>query len=108
MKMRESCPPATESSGGMPPTFPSAASLAALRAWYEGLPARAAVARYLSDVKAEGESARSVLCRIRRQLTVFARVANATDGPAARVLTLGRDGPAGVRAVGASARTRTA
>jgi hypothetical protein len=90
MKTRQSCPPATESSDGMLPTFPSAASLAALRAWYEGLPARAAVARYLSDVTAEGESARSVLSRIRRQLTAFARSRQQYDVAALFLLPITR------------------
>jgi len=90
MKTRESCPPATESSDSMLPTFPSAASLAALRVWYEGLPARAAVARYLSDVKAEGESARSILSRIRRQLTAFARSRQQYDVAALFLLPITR------------------
>jgi len=53
--------------------FPNAASLAALRAWYEGLSAREAVARYLGHSKADGESSRGVLGAIRRRLVDFAR-----------------------------------
>jgi site-specific recombinase XerD len=55
-----------------PITFPDDAELAALRAWYAGLDARAAVARYLGDRKAPGASARGVLGRIRRALVAFA------------------------------------
>lgn len=53
-------------------TFPDDAELAALRAWYAGLDARAAVARYLGDRKAPGASARGVLGRIRRALVAVA------------------------------------
>ncbi|WP_205182400.1 site-specific integrase [Burkholderia sp. LMG 13014] len=56
-----------------PPDFPDAASLAALRAWYEGLSARDAVVRYLGERKASGQSARGILGHIRRQLSEFAR-----------------------------------
>ncbi|MGF6482897.1 phage integrase family protein [Paraburkholderia sp. JPY419] len=52
--------------------FPDDAELAALRAWYAGLDARAAVARYLCDRKAPGASARGVLGRIRRGLIAYA------------------------------------
>ncbi|KVW12569.1 hypothetical protein WK92_24980 [Burkholderia ubonensis] len=48
--------------------FPDEAELAALRSWYAGLGARAAVARYLGDRRAVGASSRGVLGRIRRQL----------------------------------------
>ncbi|CAN7774475.1 site-specific integrase [Cupriavidus necator] len=56
-----------------PSGFPEAASLTALRAWYEGLPARDAVVRYLGERKASGQSARGILGHIRRQLSDFAR-----------------------------------
>ncbi|MGH8788522.1 MAG: phage integrase family protein, partial [Cupriavidus necator] len=56
-----------------PAELPDAASLAALRAWYEGLSARDAVVRYLGEQKASGQSARGILGRIRRQLAEFAR-----------------------------------
>jgi len=62
-------PPAAEASNGLP----DAASLAALRAWLEGLPAREAVVRYLGHHKADGQSARSMLSDIRRQLAALAR-----------------------------------
>jgi hypothetical protein len=38
--------------------MPDAASLAALRAWNEGLSARGTVARYLGHTKADGQSSR--------------------------------------------------
>jgi site-specific recombinase XerD len=53
-------------------SFPDLDSLAALRAWYEGLTARAAVHRYLGHVRASGQSSRALLARIRRQLRAFA------------------------------------
>ena len=53
--------------------FPDAASLAALRAWYEGVPARDAVAHYLARSKIEGQSARGILGGVRRQLVDLAR-----------------------------------
>ncbi|HDR8860313.1 TPA: site-specific integrase [Burkholderia territorii] len=52
--------------------FPGEAALAALRGWYAGLEARAAVARYLGDRRPAGVSSRGVLGRIRRQLVAFA------------------------------------
>ena len=52
--------------------FPDEAELAALRSWYAGLGARAAVARYLGDRRAAGASSRALLGRIRRQLVAFA------------------------------------
>lgn len=48
--------------------FPGTAALAALRAWYAGLGARAAVAQYLGQDKASGQSSRAMLGDIRRQL----------------------------------------
>ncbi|XQM37985.1 Integrase (plasmid) [Cupriavidus sp. H19C3] len=65
--------PANPQTHQAPPDFPDAASLAALRAWYEGLSARDAVARYLGERKASGQSARGILGHIRRQLADFAR-----------------------------------
>lgn len=56
-----------------PDGFPDADSLAALRAWYAGLPARAAVERYLPGSVRERQSARGILGRIRRQLVAVAR-----------------------------------
>lgn len=52
--------------------WPDAASLAALRAWYEGVSSRDAVAQYLGDHRAPGESSRSVIGRIKRQVVAFA------------------------------------
>jgi site-specific recombinase XerD len=66
---RPDAPPATTPSLA----FPDLDELAALRAWYEGLTARAAVHRYLGHVRADGQSSRALLSRIRRQLIAFAR-----------------------------------
>jgi site-specific recombinase XerD len=54
------------------PLFPEPASLAALRAWYEGLTARAAVNRYLPHRRADGRSSRVLIDRIRRALSAIA------------------------------------
>lgn len=59
--------------------FPSPSQLAALRAWYSGLNARAAVTQYLGHAKADGESSRSMLGAIRRQLVGFARARQRAD-----------------------------
>lgn len=59
--------------------FQDAASLMALRAWYAGLTARAAVTRYLPHAKAPGQSARGILGRIRRQLVAFAHTRQRGD-----------------------------
>lgn len=59
--------------------FPNAASLAALRAWYEGLSARETVTRYLGHSKADGQSSRGMLGVIRRQLIDLARRRNRED-----------------------------
>jgi len=48
--------------------LPDHAALAALRAWYAGLPTRDAVLRYLPDSVCQGQSARRVISDIRRQL----------------------------------------
>ncbi|MDP9585532.1 tyrosine-type recombinase/integrase [Burkholderia ambifaria] len=52
--------------------LPDLASLAALRAWHEGLTARAAVGRYLDHARDDGQSSRGLLGRIRRQLVACA------------------------------------
>lgn len=52
--------------------LPEAAALAALRAWFEGADARAAVARYLPAALEDGASARGVIGRLRRQVAQFA------------------------------------
>lgn len=61
------------SAAGGPPGLPDADSLAALRAWYEGLSAREAVGRYLGPHKIDGESSRGILGRVRRRLAACAR-----------------------------------
>ncbi|WP_029049505.1 phage integrase family protein [Cupriavidus sp. amp6] len=71
--------PAPPAAAPESPAFPDGASLAALRAWYAGLPARDAVARYLGERQASGQSARGVLGRIRRQLIAFARARQRED-----------------------------
>lgn len=53
--------------------FPDAASLAALRAWHAGLSSRQAVAQYVGEERAHGQSSRAVLGRIRRRLASLAR-----------------------------------
>ncbi|PVX85729.1 site-specific integrase [Paraburkholderia unamae] len=62
-----------------PVRFPDDAELAALRAWYAGLDARSAVARYLGERKTPGMSARGMLGRIRRALVVFATSRHRAD-----------------------------
>ncbi|HDR9486428.1 TPA: tyrosine-type recombinase/integrase [Burkholderia aenigmatica] len=62
-----------------PPDLPSLAALAALRAWHEGLTARAAVTRYLPDRQANGQSSRGILGRIRRQLVACATARQRDD-----------------------------
>ncbi|KVX11303.1 integrase [Burkholderia ubonensis] len=74
MKTRDT-PPTDETELG----FPDEAELAALRSWYAGLDARAAVARYLGDRRAVGASSRGVLGRIRRQLIAYAQVRRRPD-----------------------------
>ncbi|WP_416270441.1 phage integrase family protein (plasmid) [Burkholderia cepacia] len=61
------------------PGFPDEGELAALRSWYAGLDARAAVARYLSDCRAVGASSRGMLGRIRRQLIAYAQARHRAD-----------------------------
>lgn len=81
MKSRLTLPNSTSSaSTGMDtaPTdastaLPDAASLAALRAWHAGLSSRQAVAQYLGQERARGQSSRAVLGRIRRRLAALAR-----------------------------------
>lgn len=53
--------------------FPGAAALAALRARYAGLSARAVVAQYLGHHKASGQSSRAMLGDIRRYLAGYVR-----------------------------------
>lgn len=61
------------------PGFPNEASLAALRAWYEGVPAREAVARYLEGKMPAGQSSRGMLGSIRRQLVTIAEARHRGD-----------------------------
>ncbi len=77
MKSSRPSQPLSETTG--PAGLPDAASLAALRAWYEGVPASEAVARYLGLNKTAGQSSRGMLGAIRRQLCVFARSRHRTD-----------------------------
>lgn len=64
---------------GAPGAFPDASSLAAIRAWFEGLAARDCVVRYLSSTKLDGQSSRGMLGAIRRKLAAFARQVNRND-----------------------------
>lgn len=59
--------------------FPGSSSLAALRAWYAGLDARAAVSQYLGQDKASGQSSRAMLGEIRRQIARYARTRHRED-----------------------------
>lgn len=59
--------------------WPSADALAALRAWYEGTPSRAAVARFWPDVLTPGRSARGVIGALRRQLAEAALLRQRED-----------------------------
>jgi hypothetical protein len=62
-----------------PYQLPDNAHLAALRAWYEGTAARQAVSRYLPHLKADGQSSRAMLGRIRQQLAGYARLRHRDD-----------------------------
>ncbi len=62
-----------------PPGFPEPGELAALRAWYAGLPVRQAVERYLPSALGDGRSPRGVLGRIRRRLVAVAHAAHRDD-----------------------------
>jgi site-specific recombinase XerD len=59
--------------------LPDAAALAALRAWHEGLSARAAVEQYLPQALQDGATARGVLGGIRRGLQRLARSRHRPD-----------------------------
>jgi len=71
--------PSPSATAPAPDGYPDAASLAALRAWYEGMTARQAVTRYLPHAKADGQSSRGILSGIRRQLVAFAQQRHRTD-----------------------------
>lgn len=62
-----------------PQDFPGAAALTALRSRYAGLNSRAAIAQYLQQSKAMGESSRTMLSDIRRQLASYARERHRSD-----------------------------
>ncbi|MDR6412873.1 UNVERIFIED_ORG: hypothetical protein ABIC62_006304 [Burkholderia sp. 1595] len=74
MKTRE-----TASVDETDPDFPDDAELAALRGWYAGLNAQAAVARYLGGRPAAGTSSRGILGRIRRRLIAYAHTRHRAD-----------------------------
>lgn len=64
---------------GEPNGFPSVAQVCALRAWYEGVGTRDAVMRYLGADLAQGDSSRSVIRGIRKQLVHFAHSRRRAD-----------------------------
>src|SRR5262245_4359545 len=59
--------------------LPDAAALAALRAWYEGMDSRAAVDQFIGQRRADGESSRGLIARLRQQVTDFARTRHRPD-----------------------------
>ncbi len=59
--------------------FPGQAALAALRAWYAGMSARASVVQYLGHASTDGQSSRAVLGAIRRQLVALAETRGRAD-----------------------------
>ncbi|WP_175924236.1 phage integrase family protein [Burkholderia latens] len=81
MKTRETLPV-----GNKADEFPDDAELAALRAWYAGLDATAAVARYLGDRRIAGASSRGILGQIRRRLIAYAQGRHRADLTAAFVV----------------------
>ena len=85
----------------MPMSLPDAATLAALRGWHGGLSSKDAVARYLGETRARGQSSRGLIGAIRRDIADFARSRHRDDlaqlftGPV-------RKGPSAARAVAAA------
>ncbi|MGS1076293.1 phage integrase family protein [Burkholderia glumae] len=67
-------------------SFPDEAQLAALRGWYAGLDARAAVGRYLGDRREAGASSRGILGEIRQRLVAYAQTRHRADLAAAFVV----------------------
>ncbi|HDR9511640.1 integrase [Burkholderia cepacia] len=67
-------------------SFPDEAELAALRGWYAGLDARAAVGRYLGDRREAGASSRGILGEIRQRLVAYAQTRHRADLAAAFVV----------------------
>jgi site-specific recombinase XerD len=59
--------------------FPTASELAALRAWYQGLDTRDAVARYLDARRVAGDSSRAIIRRIRDRLCNLATARSRPD-----------------------------
>lgn len=53
-------------------SFPDAPSVSVLRAWYAGMHSREAVEHYQPEALRDGQSARGVIGRIRRQIVEFA------------------------------------
>jgi site-specific recombinase XerD len=62
-----------------PDGFPTASELAALRAWYQGIDTREAVARYLDAELVANGSSRTVIRDIRHRLCAFARLRSRSD-----------------------------
>lgn len=77
--MKSPTPPLPALQQNRPVGFPSAAEVAALRAWYEGLSSQEAVSRYLGAAKADGESSRGILGDIRKRLASFAKERHQPD-----------------------------
>lgn len=59
--------------------MPDRASLAALKAWHEGLTARATITRYLKHVKADAQSSRAMLSAIRQRICEWAHRCQRAD-----------------------------
>jgi site-specific recombinase XerD len=75
-----------------PADWPEAASLAALRAWYEGMSTREVVSQYLAEKRAAGQSSRSMIGSIKRRLVAIAIERGRRD--LAQVLEVTRPGKA--------------
>jgi site-specific recombinase XerD len=65
------------------PAWLDAASLAAWRAWLEGMPSRAAVEQYLADRRRDGQSSRGVIGSVKRALMQWATARGRLDLAAA-------------------------
>ncbi|AMM18531.1 integrase (plasmid) [Burkholderia sp. PAMC 28687] len=79
MKTRETNPPRLLGPPSSSSDLPQHDALAALRAWYAGVPTREAVLRYLPDVLTPRRSARSVMSDIRRRLVQCALARHRDD-----------------------------
>jgi site-specific recombinase XerD len=62
-----------------PEDFPTASELATLRAWYQGMDTREAVARYLCKSSAGDKTSRAIIRGIRDQLSSFAHALSRPD-----------------------------